>query len=133
MLAGLVIAVFFSGAKYLSAMQDYRSAVRDAGVDSSVEELKAALSESELTVANDILYLNDSANDLQDYLERSVLMSVDPYEKHVLTFQYEVKCTENDPSVIMMAYRDSVYSGSISKRLLNSGSVDVAEKYLNEL
>ena len=133
LLAGLVIAVFFSGAKYLSAMQDYRSAVRDAGVDSSVEELKAALSESELTVANDILYLNDSANDLQDYLERSVLMSVDPYEKHVLTFQYEVKCTENDPSVIMMAYRDSVYSGSISKRLLNSGSVDVAEKYLNEL
>lgn len=133
LLAGLVIAVFFSGAKYLSAMQDYRSAARDASTDSSAEELKAALSESELATVNDILYLNDSVIDLQDYLENSELMSMDPYEKHILTFQYEVKCSENDPSVIMMAYRDSVYSGSISKRLLDSGNVDLKEKYLNEL
>lgn len=131
--AGLIVAVVFSGAKFLFAIQDYKSEVETFGADSSTEELKELLSASELTLANNVLYLNESVNDLNDYLEHSALMSIDPYKKNVLTFQYEVKSTVDDPAVIMMAYRDSVNSGTISKQLMSLDGIHLKEEYLNEL
>ena len=83
---GILLAVLIGGMKYYMDIRAYR-----ASQNIDLEEAKSELKKEELEKIEDAKLIKSRINEYERYQQKSALMQIDPYEKHMLELQYYVK------------------------------------------
>lgn len=135
---GIVFAVLLSGVKYARDIKNYQ---KEQNV--TEEQGKTELTESEEEQVESAKELMERIEEYEDYLNTSVYMQLNPYEKHVLEMQYFVKSdytinyTEDRKrdytEAIMAMYGDYVTSGEMSQKTIKEAKLSVSQAEFSEL
>lgn len=135
---GIVFAVLFTGLKFIKDKKAYQVAMN---VENGQEEIGLTPEEKDqISSAKEII---KRLEEYQEYLDTSVLMQINPYEKQVIELQYYVKSdytfnytqdTQNDyTSDLVMMYYNYIVSGEMSKNVIKNIELPVEQEDISEL
>lgn len=135
---GVVCAVLLTGLKFIKDKRAYQAAQK---VENGQEEIELTPEErDQISSAKEIIKRLD---EYQEYLDTSVLMQINPYEKQVIELQYYVKSdytfnytkdTQNDyTSDLMTMYYNYIVSGEMSKNVIEKVKLPVKQEDISEL
>ena len=135
---GIVFAVLFTGLKFIKDKKAYQVAMN---VENGQEEIELTPEEKDqISSAKEII---KRLEEYQEYMDTSVLMQINPYEKQVIELQYYVKSdytfnytqdTQNDyTSDLVMMYYNYIVSGEMSKNVIKNIELPVEQEDISEL
>lgn len=136
---GLLFAVVLSGVKYLNDTKAYKTAKNSV----SDEQQEIVLPEEELEKVANARDLQARMEEYQNYLDTSVLMQIDPYEKHTVELQYYVESdyvfnyTEdnqmNYTDAVTAMYCNYIRSGEMSRKVIDDADLSITQEDFSEL
>ncbi len=147
---GLVCAILISVGSFALDTIDYNNEVKKQEEvqqaiteDEAVEMTRADLTKEEREAVEKAEKLYQTIVDTEDYLEHTVKMQVDPFNKQTLLLQF---CVESDytynytqenesdyTTAIMAAYDAYVNTGKLSADIYQKTGLEIEERYLKEL
>ena len=135
---GIVFAVLLGGVKYIRDIKDYQK-VQNIDKEQGIIDLTEA-EEEQVESAKELM---TRIEEFEDYLNTSVYMQLNPYEKHILELQYFVKSDyiinytqdrqRDYTDAIMAMYSDYVTSGEMSQKTINEAKLSVGQAEFSEL
>lgn len=78
---GVIFAIIFGGIKYALDLRVYRS-----NMDVTIESVEEKLTDEELEDVTRAKELRERIDTYQDYLNTSIVMQINPYEKTIVEF-----------------------------------------------
>lgn len=133
---GVLFAVLLGGIKYLKDSKVYRAAQK-----MNEEEIVLTLEEEQQVEEARVLV--ERIEKYKGYLEKSVLMQINPYEKPIVELQYYVesdytynytKDNESDyTNDLMSLYYNYVKSGEMSDKLIDIANLKISQADFSEL
>ncbi len=134
----IVMAVLFSGMKYIFDNRAYQSAQMNDGKKS--EPVLTAEAEEQLSSAREMIA---RIKEYQEYLDTSPLMQLNPYEKRTIELQYYVKSdytydytkeNQNDyTGTLMTFYYNFITGGELRKNIISTLNLSISQADLSEL
>ncbi len=128
-----VFALILGAYKY---HKDVQSAARAADSVATVVA-DSSLTEEEIAEVKNVMYVKDNLDDLQNYVDHSVLMQIDAADESRVTLQYRVNISDEETSGmtsrdVMLLYQGYVTNGALASGLMEGG-YDLDMPYLQEL
>ena len=108
----------------------------------SVESLVASLTEEEILQINQVKMLDQYIKERQVYMDNSILMNIEPYNKHVLNIIYYLDTDNNGgdkvasvdtTDILYEAYKTYIVNGGYIDYVVEYTDWNLDEKYLLEL
>ncbi|TGY90898.1 hypothetical protein E5329_23705 [Petralouisia muris] len=135
---GIVFAVLISGVKYIIDIKGYRP---EQNGDIKQEEVELTTREKEqISNAQEII---KRLEEYQNYLDTSVAMQINPYEKHIIELQYYVKSdytfnytqdSQNDyTSSLVALYYNYIVGGEMSQAVIEGADLSISQADISEL
>lgn len=135
---GILFAVLISGMRYFMDIRSYR-----ASLNIDLEEAKSELKKEELEKIEDAKLIKSRIDEYEKYQQKSALMQIDPYEKHVLELQYYVKSdyiinytkdSERDyTSELTSIYCNYISSGELAQKVIDESNLSITQEDFREL
>ena len=135
---GVVFAVLLAGMKFVLNVRSSQSLQ-----DINVEEAKEELEEEELDKIEEAKQMQLRIDDYEKYMEKSLLMQMDPYQKPVQELQYYVKSDyiinytkdrERDYTTeVASLYRNYIVGGEMAQKVIDSAGLSINKEDLGEL
>lgn len=135
---GILFAVLISGMRYFMDIRSYR-----ASLNIDLEEAKSELKKKELEKIEDAKLIKSRIEEYEKYQQKSALMQIDPYEKHVLELQYYVKSDyiinytkdrERDyTSELISIYCNYINSGEMAQKIIDESDLSITQEDFREL
>ncbi|EOS25683.1 hypothetical protein C806_01810 [Lachnospiraceae bacterium 3-1] len=136
---GVIFAVLFMEIKYFKDWRTYQTSQ-----NISIEQnMMAGLTNEEKNQISNVREIIKRLEEYQEYLDTSVLMQIDPYEKHVIELQYYVKSdymfnytqdTQNDyTSDVVTMYYNYIISGEMSQSVIKTLQLPISQEDISEL
>ena len=135
---GVVFAVLLAGMKFVLNVRSSQSLQ-----DINVEEAKEELEEEELDKIEEAKQMQLRIDDYEKYMEKSLLMQMDPYQKPVQELQYYVKSDyiinytkdrERDYTTeVASLYRNYITGGEMAQKVIDSAGLSINKEDLGEL
>ena len=135
---GILLAVLIGGMKYYMDIRAYR-----ASQNIDLEEAKSELKIEELEKIEYAKLIKSRINEYERYQQKSALMQIDPYEKHMLELQYYVKSDyiinytkdrERDyTSELTSIYCNYINSGEMAQKIIDEASLSITKEDFQEL
>lgn len=135
---GILFAVLVSGMKYFLSVRSYQ-----ASQNINVEEAKEDLKKEELEKLTDAEEIQLRIDDYEDYMEKSALMQIDPYEKPLIQLQYYVesdyiinytKDSKRDyTNEVTSLYCNYINSGETAQKVIEEAGLSVSIEDFMEL
>lgn len=135
---GILFAVLIGGMKYFMDIRSYR-----ASQNIDLEEEKSELKKEEIKKIEDARLIKSRINEYERYQQKSALMQIDPYKKHVLELQYYVKSDyiinytkdhERDyTSELTSIYCNYIISGEIAQKVIDEAGLTITKEDFQEL
>ena len=132
----ILFAVLLGGYKYI---KDSRAVSQQEDIQYPADSPADNLSEEEQKEVDNILLVEDNMLEQQRYVDKSILMKIDPYDESIVTLQYYFDIgkyvdtsSENYKSNLLDLYQSYVNNGMLVSDLINRGA-DLEGQYLAEL
>lgn len=135
---GILCAVLFGGIKYLRDSKSYRTAQNAVAEQGEVE-----LTAEEKEKIEDAKIMMTRIDNYQKYLDTSVLMQINPYEKPVVELQYYVESDytynytkDNQADYtgdLISLYYNYIKSGEMSDKIIDRAGLDISQADFSEL
>ena len=135
---GIIAAILVSGLKYVLDYRAYRIA---QNIEKEREEIN--LTEEEEEDLETARVMVKRIKNYEKYLNESVLMQIDPYEKPVAELQYYVESdytynyTQDNPydytGNLMALYCNYIKSGEMSRKVIEAANLSVSQADFSEL
>ncbi len=135
---GVIFAIIFGGIKYALDLRVYRS-----NMDVTIESVEEKLTDEELEDVTRAKELRERIDTYQDYLNTSIVMQINPYEKTIVELQYYVQSdymynyTENNQrdytNDLMTLYYNYIRGGEISQSVKEAADVSMSQADVSEL
>ncbi len=135
---GVFFAVLMGGIKFL---KDIRAYHKTENMD--LEQKESELSEEEMQQVIEARNLKTRMEEYERYLDKSVLMKIDPYKKPVVELQYYVDSeytfnftqeSQKDYTDDLVAlYYNYILSGEMSEKLIEATGLSVDQENISEL
>ena len=135
---GILFAVLIGGIKNFMDIKAYHTL---QNID--LEEAKSELEKDELDKIEDAKLIKSRIDEYERYQQKSALMQIDPYEKHVLELQYYVKSDyiinytedrERDyTSELTSIYCNYINSGELAQKVIDEADLSITQEDFQEL
>lgn len=136
---GLIFAILLSGMKYVRDIRNYQ---RVKNIDENTQT-EIELTGEELEKVANARDLQARIEEYQNYLDTSVLMQMDPYEKHIVELQYYVESDYvynytqdnqmNYTDAVTAVYGNYIGSGEMSRKVIEEAGLSVSQEDFSEL
>lgn len=135
---GIIFAVLLCGMRYFLDVRSYRAAQ-----NFDIEKAKEELETEDREKVENAVQIKKQISGYENYLEKSALMQLDPYEKPIVKLQYYVKSdyiinyTEDSfrdyTSEVTSMYCSYLTSGEVLQQIIDEAGLTISREDLGEL
>lgn len=141
LLCAVIIGILAGTVRFTGDFKTYKNAKASEQMTDKATEVP--LTEEERILVQDAKILQNSLNESREYMQNSILMSIDPYQENVLVLQYYVDSdytfnytTENAinyTDAIVSAYTEHANGGAMAAKIVETLGLDCEARYMEEL
>lgn len=140
LICAVILGILAAVTRYAGDLKAYKIA---QSAQASDKDAEVPLTEEERILVQDAKILQNSLNESREYMQNSILMSIDPYQENVLVLQYYVDSdytfnytTENAinyTDAIVSAYTEHANGGAMAAKIVETLGLDCEVRYMEEL